>query len=61
VILPPKPSFGFGAEVLSRAFEGWATGVPPLVKVCSQCGEENPDRFRLCGHCGTPFAVSEPL
>jgi hypothetical protein len=31
------------------------------VKVCSQCGEENPDRFRLCGYCGTPFAVSEPL
>jgi len=30
------------------------------VKVCSQCGEENPDGFRLCGYCGTPFAVSEP-
>jgi class 3 adenylate cyclase len=29
------------------------------VKVCSQCGEENPDGFRLCGYCGTPFAVSE--
>lgn len=27
------------------------------MKVCSQCGEENPDGFRLCGYCGTPFAV----
>jgi class 3 adenylate cyclase/tetratricopeptide (TPR) repeat protein len=27
------------------------------VKVCSNCGEENPDRFRLCGFCGTPFAA----
>jgi class 3 adenylate cyclase/tetratricopeptide (TPR) repeat protein len=29
------------------------------VKVCSNCGEENPDRFRLCGFCGTPFAAAE--
>jgi len=29
------------------------------VKVCSNCGEENPDRFRLCGFCGTPFAVAD--
>jgi class 3 adenylate cyclase/tetratricopeptide (TPR) repeat protein len=25
------------------------------VKVCPNCGEENPDKFRLCGFCGTPF------
>jgi class 3 adenylate cyclase len=24
--------------------------------VCPSCGEENPDRFRLCGYCGTPLA-----
>jgi len=29
------------------------------VKVCSNCGEENPDRFRLCGFCGHPFAVAD--
>ena len=29
------------------------------MKVCPQCGEENPDRFRLCGFCGTPFAAAE--
>src|SRR5690242_9779347 len=23
------------------------------MKVCPSCGEENPDRFRLCGFCGT--------
>jgi class 3 adenylate cyclase/tetratricopeptide (TPR) repeat protein len=25
------------------------------MKTCSSCGEENPDRFRLCGFCGTPL------
>jgi class 3 adenylate cyclase/tetratricopeptide (TPR) repeat protein len=25
------------------------------VKLCPHCGEENPERFRLCGFCGTPF------
>ncbi len=29
--------------------------------VCPSCGEENPDRFRLCGFCGTPLvAASAP-
>jgi class 3 adenylate cyclase len=23
--------------------------------LCPNCGEENPDRFRLCGFCGTPL------
>jgi class 3 adenylate cyclase/predicted ATPase len=26
------------------------------VRRCPQCGEENPDRFRLCGYCGTQLA-----
>ena len=26
--------------------------------VCPSCGEENPDRFRLCGFCGTPLVVA---
>ncbi|HUZ83297.1 MAG TPA: adenylate/guanylate cyclase domain-containing protein, partial [Gaiellales bacterium] len=25
--------------------------------ICPGCGEENPDRFRLCGFCGTPLAA----
>ena len=25
--------------------------------LCPGCGEENPDRFRLCGFCGTPLAA----
>ncbi|MGE5689939.1 MAG: ATP-binding protein [Pseudomonadota bacterium] len=27
---------------------------------CPSCGEENPDRFRLCGFCGTPLAPTLP-
>ena len=23
------------------------------MQICPSCGEENPDRFRLCGFCGT--------
>ncbi len=25
--------------------------------VCEQCGEANPERFRLCGMCGAPLGV----
>ncbi|HEX5039442.1 MAG TPA: adenylate/guanylate cyclase domain-containing protein [Candidatus Limnocylindria bacterium] len=28
--------------------------------VCPSCGEENPDRFRLCGFCGTSLAPAAP-
>ncbi len=28
--------------------------------VCPSCGEQNPDRFRLCGYCGTPLAAPLP-
>ena len=27
---------------------------------CPACGEENPERFRLCGFCGTELATSRP-
>jgi class 3 adenylate cyclase/tetratricopeptide (TPR) repeat protein len=27
------------------------------VQVCPSCGEENPDKFRLCGYCGTPLGA----
>src|SRR5262245_28171458 len=27
---------------------------------CPNCGEQNPDRFRLCGFCGTPLAPELP-
>jgi class 3 adenylate cyclase/tetratricopeptide (TPR) repeat protein len=29
------------------------------MKVCPHCGEENPERFRLCGFCGTPFEATK--
>ncbi|HYT80207.1 MAG TPA: adenylate/guanylate cyclase domain-containing protein [Actinomycetota bacterium] len=27
------------------------------MQICPKCGEENPDRFRLCGFCGAQLAV----
>src|SRR6476661_9280014 len=27
---------------------------------CSNCGEENPPKFRLCGFCGTPLVAAAP-
>jgi predicted ATPase/class 3 adenylate cyclase len=30
------------------------------VRVCPNCGEENSDRFRLCGFCGTPLGPALP-
>ncbi len=27
---------------------------------CPGCGEENPERFRLCGYCGEPLAAALP-
>ena len=30
------------------------------MQVCSNCGEENPTRFRLCGFCGTPLVQALP-
>ena len=28
------------------------------MKVCPGCGEENPEKFRLCGFCGTPLEAA---
>jgi class 3 adenylate cyclase/tetratricopeptide (TPR) repeat protein len=30
------------------------------VQICPSCGEENPDKFRLCGFCGTALAPALP-
>jgi len=30
------------------------------VQTCPGCGEENPDRFRLCGYCGSVLAAQPP-
>ena len=30
------------------------------MQICPGCGEENPDKFRLCGICGTPLHPHEP-
>ena len=31
-----------------------------MVQTCPGCGEENPDRFRLCGYCGTVLVAQPP-
>ena len=30
------------------------------MQICPSCGEENPDKFRVCGFCGTALAAVEP-
>ncbi len=30
------------------------------MQTCPSCGEENPDRFRLCGFCGTVLIAAQP-
>jgi class 3 adenylate cyclase/tetratricopeptide (TPR) repeat protein len=30
------------------------------VQICPSCGEDNPDRFRLCGYCGTVLVAAQP-
>ena len=31
------------------------------MQICPNCGEENPDRFRLCGICGTQLVQATPV
>jgi class 3 adenylate cyclase/tetratricopeptide (TPR) repeat protein len=31
-----------------------------VAQTCPNCGEENPDRFRICGMCGAPLAPAPP-
>jgi len=31
-----------------------------MMQVCPSCGEENPERFRMCGFCGTPLVAPAP-
>jgi len=30
------------------------------MQICPGCGEENPDKFRVCGFCGPALAAAEP-
>lgn len=32
-----------------------------MVQLCPHCGEENPDRFRLCGYCGAALTDVQQL
>ncbi|MDP9270601.1 MAG: AAA family ATPase [Chloroflexota bacterium] len=32
----------------------------PGMVVCPNCGEENPEKFRMCGYCGTSLAPALP-
>jgi class 3 adenylate cyclase/tetratricopeptide (TPR) repeat protein len=36
-----------------------ATSSKAVMIKCPSCGEENPPKFRLCGYCGAPLAVSD--
>jgi predicted ATPase/class 3 adenylate cyclase len=39
----------------------WLSGPRPTlgwVQLCPSCGEENPDKFRVCGFCGTALAAA---
>ena len=38
-----------------------ATATLRSVQLCPRCGEENPDRFRLCGYCGAELAPPPPV
>ena len=50
-----------GWVVAAPVFVGTSTGVESLlVIVCPSCGEESPDRFRVCPMCGTPLVASAP-
>ena len=31
------------------------------MQACARCGEENADRFRLCGCCGAELAPAMPV
>ena len=31
------------------------------MQICPACGEELPDRYRVCGVCGTSLAPPEPV
>ncbi len=39
---------------------GFACHTSVTLITCPNCGEEVPDRFRLCGYCGTPLTVELP-
>ena len=44
-----------------RAIETPGTGsYTRNMQVCPSCGEESPDKFRVCGFCGTALAPVEP-
>ena len=32
----------------------------PIMRTCSRCGEQNPERARFCLNCGEPLATAEP-
>jgi class 3 adenylate cyclase/tetratricopeptide (TPR) repeat protein len=56
VLRTPRSACKSGTRGTGSAFRAEYT---QTVKICANCGEENPDRFRLCGFCGTPFAAGE--
>jgi class 3 adenylate cyclase/tetratricopeptide (TPR) repeat protein len=47
-----------GSNLTPRQPGGGArvTRLPSRMVTCPGCGEENPDKFRLCGYCGTSLA-----
>ena len=47
---------GGGADRRGRRHECRAHRLFGMI-VCQQCGEQNPERFRICGMCGAPLAA----
>jgi class 3 adenylate cyclase/tetratricopeptide (TPR) repeat protein len=59
VILPANPRFRLAAQSLDFSLWLLSSGVHSTHEGLSRGGEENPERFRLCGFCGTPFAAAD--
>jgi len=48
---------GFEPSHADFVFASLASYPSPVTIVCSNCGQENPEGFRLCGMCGAPLTT----
>ncbi len=57
---PPRPALRNERWVRLDCNDPAPAGTIEAVLVCPQCGQENPDGFRLCGMCGTALEAPAP-